>query len=350
MIQTNDISAAAPALTLTPRRKAALVVQMMISDGGSLSLTDLPEHLQELLAVEMTAIKLVDRETVNAVAEEFSSLLGAIGMSGPKQPGETIDAISDHVTPSLAKKLRTKFGLAAHADPWDRIKELEIDDLTAIVTRESPQVGAIILSKLPVEKAAALLSSMPGPQARGITIAMSDTSETQPETVLRIGKAILQDMGDDKITAFEKPPVDRLGAILNNSSTQTRETLLSGIEEEDEEFAQDVRKAIFTFAHIPARVQPTDVPNVLRLVDAEVLSTAIAAGLAAEGPDNETAEFILANVSQRMAASMREEAAEAGTIKPKAAEDAMNAIASAIKEQADAGNIEFVSDEVEEQE
>ena len=38
---------------LTRRRKAAMIVQMMISDGGSLSLSELPEPLQEALAGEL---------------------------------------------------------------------------------------------------------------------------------------------------------------------------------------------------------------------------------------------------------------------------------------------------------
>ena len=81
-------------MPLSPRRKAALIVQLMISDGGKLSLDQLPEHLQELLAHELGAIRLVDRDTVNAVAAEFADLLGAIGLSSPGGPAAALDVLS----------------------------------------------------------------------------------------------------------------------------------------------------------------------------------------------------------------------------------------------------------------
>ncbi len=349
MIQMNDFDVSSP-VALTPRRKAALVVQMMLSDGGKLSLTDLPEHLQEVLAIEMTAIKLVDRDTVNAVADEFSSLLEAIGISGPSKPDQAIDTIAEHVSPSLADRLRTRFGLAEGADPWARIQSMPEDDLTAMLERESVQVGAVLLSKLPVEKAAALLGTLPGDRARRITIAMSDTADIAPETVTRIGKALLAGNGPEKEVAFEKRPVDRLGAILNNSTAMTRESLLTEIESENQRFANDVRKAIFTFADIPHRVTPTDVPNILRAITPELLTIAMAAALSENSNNTESAEFILANVSQRMATSMREEALDKGAIKQKQAEEAMNGVAAIIKDQADNGAITFISEEEDEAE
>lgn len=348
MIQTNDFDVSVPTSSpgnLTRRRKAALVVQMMIGDGGKLSLTDLPEHLQELLAIEMAAIRLVDKDTVNAVAEEFSSLLEAIGMSGTGRPDETIKTISEHVSPKMVDRLRSRFGLAEGADPWVRIQAMEEDELTTILGRESVQVGAVVLSKLPIEKAATLLGTLPGERARRITIAMSDTADIAPGTVEKIGKALLAGNGPDKETAFAKTPVDRLGAILNNSTAMTRDNLLTEIETENEKFANDVRKAIFTFADIPLRVTPTDVPNILRAIPPDQLTVAVAAALAENSANTEAAEFIFANISQRMAASMREEAQEQGTIKPKLAEEAMNAVAAIIKDQADNGVITFVVDE-----
>lgn len=348
----NDFDVSLPVsapVQMTPRRKAALVVQLMLADGGKMTLTDLPEHLQELLAIEMTAIKLVDKDTVNAVAEEFASMLEAVGHAGPGKPDETIGTIAEHVSPNLAKRLKTRFGLAEGADPWVRIEALSEEDLADILSRESVQVGAVILSKLPVEKAAALLGKLEGERARQITIAMKDTADVSPPIVERIGKAILAGNGQEKTVAFEKTPVDRLGAILNNSPAMTRESLLTEIEAENESFANDVRKAIFTFADIPHRVTPTDVPNILRAITPELLTTAMAAALAENNNNTEAAEFILNNVSQRMAGSMREEALETGAVKPKVAEEAMNGVAAIIKDQADTGAITFVVDDEDEE-
>ena len=54
--------------------------------------------------------------------------------------------------------------------------------------------------------------------------------------------------------AFDTGPVERVGAILNVSAALTREDVLKGLEETDAAFAEQVRRAIFTFVHLPARL------------------------------------------------------------------------------------------------
>ena len=71
--------------------------------------------------------------------------------------------------------------------------------------------------------------------------------------------------------AFDEGPVERVGAILNSSTTLTRDEMLEGLQETDKTFATTVRNAIFTFANFPTRVVARDVPNILRDVDPDEL-------------------------------------------------------------------------------
>ncbi|MCG3266438.1 FliG C-terminal domain-containing protein [Yoonia sp. I 8.24] len=330
------------ASALTRRRKAAMIVQMMISDGGNLSLSQLPESLQEVLTNELGAIKLVDRDTVADVAAEFTAQLDAIGLSAPGSRDGAIAALSDHLSPSLAERLRAQMESVRNGDHWPTVAELSIERLVDIMTRESIEICAIALSKLQVGKAAEVLTQTPGERARRITYAMSLTSEISPDAVRRIGASLAQDYGQPAKPAFEKPPVQRLGAILNSTITDTREDVLTSLGETDPDFASDVRKAIFTFKDIAPRVKPTDIPSCIRSVDAEVLTRAIAAGLAGDAPIVASAEFILGSVSQRMAGQMREDAEEMGRIKKADAEAAMSAITTAIREMAESGVITLI--------
>ena len=339
-----------PPADLSRKRKAALIVQMLLSGGGKIELRSLPEHLQETLAMELSAIRLVDRDTVNAVAEEFIQLLSAIGLSAPGGPAAAIDALTDVISPNLASRLRDKFGASDKGDQWLRIINLEVDALVAIMAAESVEVCAVALSKLPVEKAAGVLTKLPGERARAITFAVSQTADISADAIARIGAALVEDHCKPKVSAFEKGPVDRVGAILNSSPSLTREDVLQGLDTQDQSFAKDVRKAIFTFADIPIRLAASDVPAIVRIVNADMLSTALAAALQDEAPLQEAAEFVLSNISQRMASQMREDAAERGSIKRQIAEDAMNAVTTAIRAQVDAGEIAFVDPDEEEEE
>ena len=332
----SDIHSAA---AMTRRRKAAIVVQMLIADGGSMPLADLPEHLQELLTGELARLRRLDRVTMDAVAEEFASELDAMGMAAPGSRDNAITALADHLSPGLASRLQAQMDSVRNGDHWPVVADLAVPVLARIMQSESIEICAVALSKLPVPKAAEVLAKTPGDRARRITYAMSMTGDVTTDVVRRIGRALAQEYGHPPATAFDKAPVQRLGAILNSAATDTREDVLEGLGAKDPVFASDVRKAIFTFKDIAPRVKPNDISTCTRTVDAAVLSTAIAAALAGDADVVASAEYVLANLSQRMAAQLREDAAERGPIKKADAEAAMAAITTAVRELADGGLI-----------
>ncbi|MEO1639454.1 MAG: FliG C-terminal domain-containing protein [Pseudomonadota bacterium] len=338
-----DFAATSPPTDLSRRRKAAVIVQMLIGDGGSLSLEQLPEPLQLALTEELGALRLVDRATVSAVAEEFTSALDAVGLTAPGSRDGAITALADHLSPALADRLRKQTESVRNGDHWPIIVDLSTERIIAIMEAESIEVCAVTLSKLPVTRAAEVLSRLPGAHARRITYAMSQTAAVSPETVRRIGAALAQEYGEPPAVAFTKEPDQRLGAILNSTETDAREDVLEGLDARDPEFSSDVRKAIFTFKDIAPRVKPTDIPNCVRNVDAEVLTTAIAAALASDDEAmTGSAEFILGSLSQRMASQVRDDAAERGRVKKADAEAAMAQITTAIREMADGGVITLI--------
>ena len=352
MLNTVDsVPASRPArpLALTRKRKAALIVQLLISDGSKLALNTMPEHVQEDLARELGAIRLVDRDTVNAVATEFADLLEAVGLSAPGNVDAALEALAGQISPHLADRLREQIDNRNGRDPWLRIQNLATADVVRILSGESIQIGAVLLSKLPVARAAEVLGLLPGERARRITFAVRQTADIAPDAVLRIGHALVSDYCRTHVSAFDKAPVERVGAILNSSPAVTREDVLTGLDESDADFAKDVRRSIFTFRDIPARLRPIDVPGCLRVIDGNTLSTAIAFAMTEGDELEKAANFIFDCVSQRMAAAMKEEAADRGTVKAVDGEAAMNAISAAIRGLADDGTIVLIDPEAEEE-
>ncbi len=334
--------------TLTRKRKAALIVQMIVGSGDKLALSSLPISLQEALADELTSIRLVDKSTVTAVADEFVSELEQVGLIAPGSAENVLKALADHISPALASKLRADLANARMSDPWAMLTALPVEEIVHKMQVQSIEIAAVILSKLPVSKAADILGKLPGPRARQITYAISQTAEISPDAVGRIGTALVHEHCVSSAVAFDKAPVQRLGAILNSSASATRDSMLEGLTDADAAFADDVRKAIFTFEDIPARLIPTDIAACIRGVSPETLNIAIGGALAAGGSLGSAAEFILSNISQRMAGQIREDVAELGKIKATDADTAMNAVTASIRELTDAGTIKLIATEEEE--
>ncbi len=322
----------------SPREKAAIIVRLLLAEGSPLPLSALPEHMQAALAEQIGHMRLVDRHTLDAVVADFLGELEAVGLSFPGGIEGALSMMDGHISVTAANRLRRLAGASSKADPWDGIMALPAERLLPVLQSESVEVAAVMLSKLPVAKAADLLGRLPGEKARRIAFAVSQTGNVDPETVRRIGLSLAGQLENTPPRAFDTGPVERVGAILNVSPAATREEVLKGLDEADADFAEQVRKAIFTFIHIPARVPPREVPKVLRGLPQPQLVTALVA--AQFRPETAlAAEFLLTNMSQRMAQTLREEMAGRGKVKEKEGEEAMGAVITAIRDLESAGEL-----------
>ncbi len=313
---------------LSKRQKAAIVVRVLLAEGARISLGELPDALQEELARQMGEMRFVDRATLAAVVEEFLSEIEEIGISFPGGLEGALAMLDGTISAATASRLRKQAGLAFCGNPWARIADIDTERLVEVMTRESVEVSAVLLSKLKVSKAAEVLGKLPGDRARRITYGVSQTGSVAPATVQKIGLALLQQLDSRPPTEFDDGPVERVGAILNFSPSATRDDVLAGLDEEDAGFAAEVRKAIFTFANIPTRVAPRDIPKIMREVPQATLATVVAGGKDAIA---RAAEFILENMSKRLADTIREEAGDK-TVKDKDVEEAANEIVNRIRE------------------
>ena len=256
-----------------------------------------------------------------------------------------LSALDGKISPQTAARLRKEAGVRQFGDPWKQICNAGVANLIPIIEQESIEVAAVVLSKLEVAQAAELLGKLPGDKARRITYAVSQTGAVTPDAVDRIGLSLAAQLHDVPETAFDSGPVERVGEILNYSPAATRDDVLVGLDETDQDFAALVRRAIFTFANIPERVNPTDVPKITREVDQAVLVMALAAST--EGELAEAAAFLLDNMSKRLGDGIREEMEELGKVKPKDGEDAMTEVVNAIRKLEASGEVTLILPETD---
>ncbi len=329
---------------LSNRQKAAVVVRLLLNEGADIPLEELPDELQENLTHQLGQMGLVDRVTLDAVAQEFAEALDSVGLSFPHGLASALDAVNGKLAPATAARLRKVAGVRQVGDPWERLRQIPTEELAEMVQAESTEIAAVMLSKLETAKAARLLGLLPGPVARRITYAVSKTANVTPEAVEQIGWSLAAQIDQRPAVAFSDAPGPRVGAILNQSAASTRDGLLTALDEEDSDFASVVRQSIFTFAHIPSRVLPRDVPAVLRGVDESVLVAAL--GGAETEQDQSTVDYLLSNMSSRMADNLREQVSERGNVKQAEGEEAMTQIVSAIRALADDGTITLIAEEI----
>ena len=322
--------------TMTRRQKAAVIVRLLLLHGVSPGIDKLSPVHQSVLARAMSGLGQIDRATLADIVGEFTGALDNLALIMPRGMHDALEILNPHISAMARDGLRADAEIGDGTDPWPRLAAMDIAQLRPILDDESAEICAILLSKLSVAKAAALLSQLPPDRAEIIAHAVSLTDTIPPETALRIGEHLhAQILAKPKAT-FDTGPVDRVGAMLNAVGSASRDAVLAGLEARDADFANGVRRAIFTFQHIPKRISAADIPRIVGTVDGETLVTAISYGLQAAPL---AVEFILENMSRRMSEQMRDEAEAMSTPKEPEGEAAMQAVVTAIRGLEEAGDI-----------
>jgi len=329
-----------PNPALSARQKAAIIVRLALAEGEDIDLAKLPAGAQTDLAQEMAMMGLVDRETRNAVIAEFCERLEAIGLSFPGDIDGTLDLLDGHLSSDTSDRLRRLAALNGTGDPWNRIAMLSPTLLAELARTESVEIAAVMFSKLPVPRAAEVLGLIDPDRSRQIAYAMSLTGVIEAPSLRRIGMALIRAADAIPRPAIEGKAEQKVGAILNVTSAQTRDNVLAGLDDQDARFADEVRKTIFTWMNIPARVDPRDIPRIIRELDPAMLIKALAG---AKGQDRETVDFLLRSLSTRLAESLRDEVEILGNVPAKDAEGAMDTVVATIRRMEAAGDLFLIA-------
>ena len=298
------------------RTKAAIVVRFLMQEGAEIDLALLPTSLQADLTREIADLPLIDRATLAEVIEEFAHELDSVGLTAQGGLGSALRLLEGKITHDTARRLRQDAGVRLFEDPWGRIKQLDAKELLKLLESETKEISAVVLSKLEVKKAAAVLGGMPGDRARKISFAISQTARVTPDAV------------------------DRIAAILTAASDDLRDEVMNGLRETDPELAERVLAGVFTFIDIPTRIAIADVAMAVKTVAQTDLVVALC--YANSNGMEEVSEFILEGLSRRMAETLREEIAERGAVKTKDGDAAITALVSGVQGQISAGEISFV--------
>lgn len=340
---TQDLSAAG----ITKQQKAAILLNVLLSADAAPDLDNVTTGSLKTMVDTMTSFGDVDRHTVDLVILEFLTELQEFGITLSADLEETFASLKGHVSDKSLENVRNAYVHSPAADVWQRVASAEMPVLQSVLSGEHIQVVATALSKLPSTVSAEILGSMEQVRAREAMLAIINAGDVKPEIIEIIGHGLCESLfQSDGPSSFTKPPVERVGDIMNFAQSELRDQLMEEFGKTDPEQAEAIRKVMFTFADIPARVQPRDVSAVTRAIDPETLLRALK-GAETESP--ESVEFILSSLATRAADALREELAETEVGKKKDMEAAMNEMIVAIRQLESEGTITLIVEDEEEE-
>ena len=324
---------------LNRRQKAAVIIGVLGAEAAGPILEQFDEQSLRHFTEAMSGLTRVDAIDVRATIAEFLAELTPDDDSVTGGLANARSLLEDHVAEGLLTRILEEALPATGENVWPRLAKIDDKALAEFLAQEHPQTAAVVLSKFPPERAALVLNRLAPEAAQEIVLGLATTGSLDHRVIDAIadatGRDVLAALGND--SSGEAAAADRAGAIMDYTSPAIRDEILGRIGDGHPTMAADIRRRMFTVEDIPARVPKIAVAAIVRTLDQDVLLKALSS-LRSTNP--EVAEFLLGNISSRIAAQLQEDLAELPEIRQKDGEAAQTDLIKTIRNLAARGEIE----------
>jgi len=304
---------------LTGPQKAAIFLLAMGQEFSSIFFKDLDESSIKKIGRHMSEITYVPADVLNAVLTEFLNNFKGdanLAVSGREFLEQVVGKTLDEET---AREVFKVIGDESHHVPFSDLVYVPGEDLVNMIKGEHPQTIALILSYLPQEKSAEILSLLPEEIKADIGLRILKIGQVQDDIIRELDEALRKDLSKIGVTTRKFDGVDKLADILNEVDGKTEEYVLAHIEKEEGDLAEKIRQKMFVFEDL-LQVDDKSFREILQNTDNQGLVKAL------KTASEELKEKIFSNLSERAADMLREDMEVQGPIRLKEVEEAQQNI------------------------
>jgi flagellar motor switch protein FliG len=314
---------------------AAILLMLLADDQAAQIVEELSPREIEMLGKAMVALNEVGSDEAEGALNRFvesARSYSSLRVDGTERARSVITkALGDDRGDAVMAKL-------APATPTAQItplKWMRDEEIIAVIEREHPQIGAVILADLEPERAAVLMQTLPTPQQEDVVRRMARLGPVGPLAIEELSRML----GDgaakpSPVTVERSARVTAAAAILSKMPKPTDQALLRAIGKRDKALAQDIADEMFIFADV-LKLDTKNLSAVVRAVDASVLVLAMRTMTEGER------EKMLAGLSARAADSIRDELAEAAPVALADVEAAQKAIVGIVRQMENDGSLQI---------
>jgi flagellar motor switch protein FliG len=235
--------------------------------------------------------------------------------------------------PDVAAKAIKQVTQQVATTPFAFLQKAESENLLTFIQDEHPQTIALILAHLPAQKASEILVGLPNQKQVEVVKRVANMEQTNPEVIKEVERGLEHRLSDIVSQTFEKAGgVDTVAEILNLADRSTEKGIMEGLEAEDPELVESIRRLMFVFEDI-LLVNDKGIQSVLKEVDNSEL------GLALKTASEELKQKIFKNMSERAAQMINEDMQFMGPVRVSDVESAQQKIVDIVRRLEDSGEI-----------
>jgi len=313
--------------------KAAILLLSLDHNAAGSILREMPSELVEEVTRVLASLGDVPAGLSQQVIEEFYNL--RLAALSAKEGGLDYarNLLKDSLDPKVADRVIQQIQTHVQKTPFAFLQKAEAENLLTFIQDEHPQTIALILSHLPHHKASEILVGLPQPKQVEVVRRVANMEQTNPDVIREVEAGLESRLSNMLVHSMEKVGgVETVAEILNLCGRATEKAIMEGVETEDPELVEQIRRLMFVFEDI-RMVNDKGIQAVLKEVDNDELC------LALKTASEELKEKIFGNMSSRAADLIKEDMQFMGPVRLSDVEAAQQRVVDIVRRLEDAGEI-----------
>ncbi len=310
---------------LSGKQKAAVLLMSLDVEVAAKVFQELEMKEVEQIAVEITNMKDVTPNVVEDVIEEFYQLMTAQNylVEGGLEYAQVL--LERSYGMDRAREIIEKIRILTTVRGFSALKKADPQQLASFLSKEHPQIIALILSHLPPDQSSEVLSEFTDNLRFDTLFRIATIGKVSPAMVTQV-ENIVDRMAETSLSQnlSSTGGAQLVASILNKSNNNAAKQLIKSIEEKDPNLALEIKRLMFLFEDI-AQIDDKGIQRILRDVDKRDLA------LALKVSDEKMRTKFFKNMSERASAVVKEELEFMGPVKLKEVEGAQTRIVDIVK-------------------
>lgn len=325
MAYTND---------LLPRQKAAILMVLLGREYSSKVYKCLSQEEIEQLTLAITNLDRIDSELSDRVLEEFHDITLAQKYVTEGGIEYARDVLVAAVGTEQADALLSRLTASLQVRPFDFVRRADSAQVFNFIQNEHPQTIALVLSYLDTARAAMILGSLPRDMQAQVIKRIARMGIVSPDYIREAERVLERKFGNVGYTAnVAVGGLDTIVDILNSVDRGTETFILSSIEQEDPDLAEEIHNRLFVFEDL-IKLTDLSLQKVLKEVDNDVLTIAL------KNASEQINSKIFKNISKRLQETIDENMKFMGPVRVRDVEAAQQKIVNVVRRLEDAGVID----------
>ena len=322
-----------PRVSLNSQQKAAAVIVALGADKASHLYKFMEPDDVEQLTIEVAKLGLLGSEQTEEVLTEFYQMClsnKAVTEGGLEYARAVLEKAYG---PQTAEELLGKVTKSLKNRQFAFMDKADERSLFSALQNERAQTIALVLSHIEASKAAGVIAQLD--EARQIKVVenMAKIEGVSP-MALKIVEADMRNKFSNIVTSsnVKVGGIDYVADVMNNLDRSSEKNIFDGLAAYDQELADEIRKRMFVFEDI-ITMDDRSVQRFVRDCDPRDLVLSLKAANA------EVANKLFANMSTRMAQSIKDDLEITSNVRMKDVEEAQQRIVGIIRKLEEDGEI-----------